>query len=101
VLSAKYRRKRFYIPAALLVVTLLGAGIYTTRQHAIPPELAFSEFLQRVDSGQVSQVRFADGTLTFALTDGTVAMTVPPPSFLAADSTFITSLARHGVRIEI
>jgi len=101
VLSAKYRRKRFYIPAALLVVALVGAGIYATRRHAIPPELAFSEFLQRVDHGQVSQVRFADGTLTFALTDGTVAMTVPPPSFLAADSTFITSLARHGVRIEI
>ena len=101
MLSAKYRRKRFYIPAALLVVALVGAGIYATRRHAIPPELAFSEFLQRVDHGQVSQVRFADGTLTFALTDGTVAMTVPPPSFLAADSTFITSLARHGVRIEI
>ena len=101
MLSAKYRRKRFYIPAALLVLTLVGAGIYVTRRHTIPPEFAFSEFLQRVDNGQVRQVRFADGTLTFALADGTVAMTVPPPSFLAADSTFITSLARHGVRIEI
>jgi cell division protease FtsH len=101
VLSAKYRRKRFYIPATLLVVMLVGASIYAMRRQASPTELAFSEFLQRVDNGQVRQVRFADGSMTFALADGTTAMTVPPPSFLAADSSFITSLARHGVRIEI
>jgi len=101
VLSAKYRRKRFYIPAVVLLVALVGAGIYSARRRATPPELPFSEFLQRVDNGQVRQVRFADGTMTFALADGTAAMTVPPPSFLAADSTFITTLARRGVRIEI
>jgi len=101
VLSARFRRKRFYIPAALLVCALIGVGVYAARRQAPLPELAFSEFLQRVDKGEVKQVRFADGQVTLALTDGTAATTVPPPSFLAADSTFITTLARRGVRIEI
>jgi cell division protease FtsH len=90
-----------YIPAALLLALAVGAGIYLARRQAPPPELAFSDFLQRVDANQVKQVRFADGTITLALANGSTAVTVPPPSFLAADSTFITQLARRGVRIEI
>src|SRR4051794_15374663 len=39
--------------------------------------------------------------MRLTLADGSVAATVAPPSFLAADSTFITTLARRGVRIEI
>jgi cell division protease FtsH len=101
VLSTKFRRKRFFIPAAIVLAALVAAGLYAGRQQAAPPELAFSEFLQRIDTGQVKQVRFADGAIAMGLADGTTALTVPPPSFLTADSTFITDLARRGVRIEI
>jgi cell division protease FtsH len=85
----------------LLLCATIAAGVYVARRQAAPPELAFSEFMQRIDQGQVKQVRFADGMMALTLADGSRAMTVPPPSFLAADSTFITDLARRGVRIEI
>jgi cell division protease FtsH len=96
-----FRRPRFFVPIAIVILALIGAGIYLDRRQPPPPELAFSEFLQRVDKGDVSQVRFADGAITLTLANGSTAMTVPPPSFLAADPTFITTLARRGVRIEI
>ena len=99
--KSSIRRKRFYIPVALLLFALVSTGIYVARRQAAPPELAFSEFMQRIDQGQIKQVRFADGVMALTLADGKTAVTVPPPSFLAADSTFITDLARRGVRIEI
>ena len=90
------------VPAALSCsAALIAAGIYVSRRQAAPPELAFSEFLQQIDRGQVKQVRFADGAIALTLADGSNARTVPPPSFLAADSAFITNLAARGVRIEV
>jgi cell division protease FtsH len=96
-----FRRPRYYIPAALALCTLLAAGIYVSQRDATPPELAFSEFLQHVDHGEVKQVRFADGAIALTLASGSLARTVPPPSFLTADAAFITNLAQRGVRIEI
>ena len=95
-----FRRPRVFAAVTIVLLALIAAGVYYSSRTA-PPELAFSEFLQQIDKGQVKQVRFADGSMTLVLADGSQATTVPPPSFLAADSTFITSLARRGVRIEI
>jgi cell division protease FtsH len=96
-----FRRPRYAVPAALLLCGLIAAGIYVSRRHAAAPELAFSEFLQQVDRGQVKQVRFADGAIALTLADGTKATTVPPPSFLTGASSFITGLAGRGIRIEV
>ena len=96
-----FRRPRYVIPAALLLCGLIAAGIYAGRRQTIPPEVAFSEFLQQVDRGQVKQVRFADGAIAVTLANGSTATTVPPPSFLMGDSSFITNLASRGVRIEV
>jgi cell division protease FtsH len=101
VFASFFRRPRYVIPAALLVCGLLAAGIYASRRHTIPPEIAFSEFLQQVDHGQVKQVRFADGAIAVTLANGSKATTVPPPSFLQSDSSFITTLAGRGVRVEV
>jgi cell division protease FtsH len=100
VLSPLFRRPRLFVAAAVILLALIGAGTYYGLRPA-PPELAFSEFLQQIDKGQVKQVRFADGSIALLLADGSKAVTVPPPSFLTADSAFITNLARRGVRIEI
>ena len=99
--SPLFRRPRFYIPAALLLCALIGLGIYTSHRQPVRAELAFSEFLQEIDRGHVKQVRFADGAITLTLADGSVARTVPPPSFLTSDSGFISNLAHRGIRIEI
>ena len=101
MLSASFRRPRFYLPAALAVAGLIAAGVYVSNRQVAPPELAFSEFLQQVDNGQVKQVRFAEGRIAVTLADNSAAVTVPPPSFLAADTAFVTNLAKRGVRIEI
>jgi cell division protease FtsH len=99
LLSPLFRRRRVYIPAALLMCALIAAGIYLSRRHAGPPEIAFSEFLQQVNGGQVAQVRFADGVIALKLADGRDARTVPPPNFLVSDA-FVATLTSHGVRIE-
>jgi cell division protease FtsH len=101
VFVSKFRRPRYVIPAALLVCGLIATGIYVSRRHPAPPELAFSEFLQQIDRGQVKQIRFADGAIALTLANGTKATTVPPPSFLSTDSSFITTLAGRGIRIEV
>ena len=101
MLASLFRRPRYVIPAILLLVGAIAAGTYVSRRQAPPPEIAFSEFLQQIDRGQVTKVRFADGAVALTLADGTQARTVPPPSVLTADSTFITSLAARGVRIEV
>jgi cell division protease FtsH len=94
-----FRRPRPFVAVAFALVGLIALGTYVMNRPA-PPELAFSEFLQQIDKGQVKQVRFADGSITLQLADGSNAVTVPPPSFLAANSAFITNLASRGVRIE-
>ena len=96
-----FRRPRYFIPAALILCGLIGTGIYISRRQPALPELAFSEFLQKFERGQVKQVRFADGAIALTLADGAQATTVAPPSFLAADSSFLTKLTERGVRVEI
>jgi cell division protease FtsH len=100
VLATFFRRPRYVVPAALLVCGLVAAGIYASRRHPAPPELAYSEFLQQVDRGQVKQVRSAEGVITITLADGSKATTVPPPSFLSNETAFYTGLSNRGVRVE-
>src|SRR5262249_13905836 len=99
LVSPLFRRPRFYVPAVLLLCALAAAGIYLSRRQAATPEIAFSDFLQQVDRGQVEQIRFADGAITVKRQDATAARTVPPPNFLVSDG-FLAGLTQHGVRIE-
>jgi cell division protease FtsH len=100
VISRYLRQPRFYVPGALLIALTLGYGIYLARHQTAPPELAFSDLLGRVEAGQVSNVRFADGGIDVALKNGTLNHTVPPPGFLASGG-FVNDLARRGVRIDV
>jgi len=95
-----FRRSHYFVLAALLLCGLIGAGIYVSRRQPVLPELAFSEFLQKIDRGEVKQVRSADGIVAVTMNDGTQATTVAPPSFLATDSAFVTRLTQRGVRVE-
>jgi cell division protease FtsH len=65
-----------------------------------PPELAFSDFLTKVEASQVAEVRFADGGIDLVLKDGNLAHTVPPPGFLTT-GVFVSDLAHRGVRIDV
>ena len=94
-----FRRPRFYVPAAIALCALVAVGIYLKQRQVTPPEMAFSEFRQQVERGQVKQIRFADGAIALTFHDGSLARTVPPPNFLVSDA-FLDSLAKHGVRVE-
>jgi cell division protease FtsH len=100
VIPRRYRQPRYYVPAALLIALTLGYGLHAAWRQVTPPELAFSDFLEKISAAQVSQVRFADGGIDLALKDGSLAHTVPPPGFLTSGA-FVTQLAQRGVRIDV
>ena len=100
MLSSRFRRPRYYLPAAAIAVLLVGGGIYLTRHAVATPQLAFSEFLQQIDHGQVKEIQETDGPARVTLADGRVATTILPSGFLS-NPDYSTMLARKGVRIEL
>jgi len=101
VVPPLFRRPRYYVPALIVLLVAIVAGARALRGQTTPPELAFSEFLQHVDRGDLARVRFAEGAIDLTLRDGSTGHTVPPPEFMATSGTFITDLARRDVRIEV
>ena len=102
MLSPRFRRPRFLIPAAaLLAVTVIAGGIYAFNRPPAPQSLAFSEFLQRVESGAVTKVTVGDRVVEVVLRDGRTVTTVAPREFLAANSPFISDLMKRQVYVEI
>jgi cell division protease FtsH len=84
-----------------VVLAAVGAGVYTTKRVPAPDALAFSEFLQQVESGGVAQVTFGDRVISVVLRNGREAQTIPPPEFLAANSNFVTDLVHRQIRVDV
>jgi cell division protease FtsH len=82
------------------VLTAAPAGVYLARRPSPPPSIAFSEFVERVESGAVRQVTVAEGTIDAVLRDGTTVTTVASPEFLGANSAFVSDLVRRHIRVE-
>src|SRR5215203_5418778 len=101
-LPPRFRRPRLLIPAAAIAVLIAaGVGIYLVRRPAAPPQMAFSEFLQRVESGSVTQANFGDGQIAIVFRDGTQATTIAPVEFLTSNSSFFTDLVKRQIRVEV
>ena len=100
--SQRFRRPRFVILAAAIVaLTAAPLGIYLVKRTPSPPPVAFSEFLQHVQAGAVAQVMFSERAIDVTFRDGRRAVTVAPPSFLSANSAFITDLANRNIRVDV
>jgi cell division protease FtsH len=99
----RFRRPRFLIPAAAIVVALAGvpAGLYYVNRAPAAESLAFSDFLQQVERGEVATVTFGERAIDVAFRDGRTVQTVAPPNFLSANSSFITDLVKRHVRVEV
>jgi cell division protease FtsH len=94
-------RPRFLILAAAVVALLATpAGIYLARRAPATPPLAFSEFLQHVQSGSVTQVTFGERAIDYVLSDGRKLQTVAPADFLKSSPSFVTDLAKRDIRVE-
>jgi len=100
VIPRQIRQPRYYLPAALLIALTLAYALHAAWRQVAPPELAFSDFLTKVEASQVAEVRFADGGIDLVLKDGNLAHTVPPPGFLTT-GVFVSDLAHRGVRIDV
>ena len=99
--SSFFRRPRVFIPAGVILLALIAAvTFYATRQRAgAVPVLAYSEFLQQIDHGQVKEIRASsDGALLLTLSSGATATTVAPATFLSNEG---ADLARKGIHIEL
>ena len=78
MLSTFFRRPRVFVPVVIALLALIAGAVYLSRRPTTAtPVLAYSEFLQRIDRGQVKEIRAAaDGSLVLTLADGSTANTV-------------------------
>ena len=98
----RFRKPRFLTIAAVIVTfTVVAAAIYSFQRAPLEATLAFSDFLGTVEAGEVSQVTFSEQTMQVVLTDGRTVHTFVPPDFLAANASFVTDLARRGIRVDV
>ena len=100
-LPPRFRRPRFLIAVtAVVLLTAASAAFYFFAPAAAPRQIAFSEFIQRVESGGVTAVTFGEREILVTFRDGAVAATIAPAEF-SRNSSFITDLARRDVRVEV
>jgi cell division protease FtsH len=95
-----YRHKYLILGIALLLLAIVPAGLYLSRQPAPPAALPFSEFLQKLEAGAVAEVSFTERALAVTFRDGTSARTYAPPDYLAANASFVTDLVSRDIRVE-
>jgi cell division protease FtsH len=95
-----HRHKYLILGIALLLLAIVPAGLYLSRQPAPPEALPFSDFLQKLEAGAVAEVAFTERVLAVTFRDGTSARTYAPPDFLAANASFVTDLVRRDIRVE-
>jgi cell division protease FtsH len=104
VLGGKLPRTRlFWITAGVLVVILAISGFAGLRYFGAPEpaSIAFSEFLGDLKAGRVDAVTVEADVLSIQRKDGTTVEAVAPLGYVAANPTFITSLAESGVRVDV
>jgi cell division protease FtsH len=97
-------RPRLLWSGAILIVLMVSvAAFILLRSGSSTPavDVAFSDFLRDVDAGRVTQVTVSSEVLTYDRRDGQHLQTIPPPGYVAANSTFVTDLAHRGIRIDV
>src|SRR4051794_21005202 len=101
VVPPLFRRKRFFVPAGIVLALAVATGVHVLRTRHQPPDLAFSQFLQMIERDEVTTVRSSQDGIDLTLRDGRQAHTVAPPEFLK-DASFVSGLAlKRGIRIEV
>ena len=93
-------RKTLVIAAGCVAVTLL-VFLGVRRGGEGPRDLAFTELLSLVAEGRVRAIAMSPDRMRVDLTDGTVAVTVAPPGYAAANPTFLSDLSRRQVTFRV
>jgi cell division protease FtsH len=104
VLGGKFPRTRlFWTGVGIVIVALavVAALLLRSADSSEPSQVAFSEFVQDVQSGRVSRVTVSSESLAYERLDGTRLETIAPPGYVASNPTFVTSLTDRGIRLEV
>jgi cell division protease FtsH len=102
VSSPRFFRPRFLILiATVAALTVLAASVYVAKRQPQPPQLAFSEFLQKVESGAVTRVTFGERHIAIVLRDGSQVSTIAPPEFLAGNASFFGDLVKRQIDVRV
>jgi cell division protease FtsH len=103
VSAGKWFRPRVaWISAVVvLLVGVAAVSVVRIRTSAEVAEVPFSDLLRDLDRGAVSEVVVNGDTLTFKLMSGQTLQTNAPASYVTANPTFISDVARRNVRIDV
>ncbi len=97
------RPRVFWFAAAVVVSALaIGLAVYArSGASSTPTDVAFSDFLRDVQEDRVAAVTIAPDALLFERHGRDRFQTVPPQGYVASNPTFVTDLAKRGVRIDV
>jgi len=95
------RRTIFLAAASAVAIVALVAVAFYSRAQSVPEQVPFSELLQHLDQGDVKGVVMSGDLLEFTLTPGRTLQTMMPPNYATANPTFVPSLAKNHVRIDV
>ena len=84
-----------------MALTAVPVSVYLAKRTPQPPQLAFSQFLQKVESGAVAQVTFGERTIAIVLRDGSRVATIAPPEFLSGNASFFSDLVKRQVDVRV
>jgi cell division protease FtsH len=102
VLAKWLRRRTVWIAgAAVLLILIVALAVLHGRASGDTPQVAFSDLLQDIDRGLVSDVVVSGDVLDFKRTDGRTFRTVTPANYVTANAAFVADLARKHVRIDV
>jgi cell division protease FtsH len=102
VFSGKWSRHPILIIGGVALLALGSIGLVLRSRLAVDvAEMPFSDLLQAVDRGIVSEVVVIGDTLDIKLTNGKLLRTVAPANYVTANSAFIPELAKKKVRIVV
>jgi len=91
----------FLAAASAVAIVALAAVAFYSRAQSVPEQVPFSELLQHLDQGDVKGVVVSGDLLEFTLTPGRTLQTMMPPNYATANPTFVPSLAKNHVRIDV
>jgi cell division protease FtsH len=102
VFAGKWSRPRVAWISAIVLLLILTSIVFVRGRSSVEvTEVPFSDLLRDLDRGAVSEVVVNGDTLTFKLTSGQTLQTNAPASYVTANPSFISDLAKRNVRIDV
>ncbi len=100
--SRRFQRRAIVVASTLLLVAVAGGLTYLRLHRApVPGQVPFSDLLGHLDRGTVSAVVVNGDSLDFTLANGQTFRTTAPASYVTANATFVSDMAKRQVRIDV